>query len=352
MEPKEEWRPVIVRHHGKTFEKAVYEKYEVSDRCRIRNTKTKMVFSNKNDRITLQDGGMRKIFARYRLCLASFYPNKIPDDIDNHHCDHIDGNHYNNVLSNLQWLSNSEHVKKTHAQVNGRRKSKVEKQGKKVKIVDVRNDIYKEFIGREFNSATCAACEMGLHQGAISNSARKNCWVENYKFQYVEEPLLEGEIFTSLGDYQVSNRGRVRMKNGKITTGTDVTGSEYRVVYLKLSHKNKRRKYYVHYLVWIAFHGQKPDGKVVMHDDTKDTLDEEGRQRNWLEDLSLGTPSENTQSYYDNRTDLKRVRCVDNGEEYKSASQAAIKLKLDSSLVHKVCQKKRKTTGGFSFEYV
>lgn len=89
MSDIELWTPVVIRHHGEAFEKDVYENYEVSCRCRIRNAKTKKVLSNKIDYVGLLGGGTRKMLCRYRICKASFYPDEIPEDIDNYDVDHI-----------------------------------------------------------------------------------------------------------------------------------------------------------------------------------------------------------------------------------------------------------------------
>lgn len=350
---KERWTPVIIRHHGTTFETDVFEKYEVSCQCKIRNVNTKKVLSfDKNQRVGLRGGGIRKMIARYRVCLASFYPNDIPVDINSYDVDHIDGDHDNNVLDNLQWLTKSEHAKKTHSQTKEHRKSKVENAGKRVKVVDVKGDDKNEWLGRIFKSATCAAREMKIKRCNITKSVTKGHWVVGkYKFQFVEEELLDGEVFKPLGDYHVSNKGRVKMKSGKITKGSNY-GSGYRRVRIRLYNDIKERSYLIHRLVWIAFNGPIPDGMVVMHDDTYNTLDDEGQQRNYLEDLSIGSWSDNMQSYHNNRSDLKRVRCLDNGKEYFSGAEAARELELHCSKIHSVCKKKRKTTGGYSFEYV
>lgn len=179
-------------------------------------------------------------------------------------------------------------------------------------------------------------------------------WVnKQYKFKYVEEPLLDGEIFKPLGVYQVSSKGRVKMKRGNITVGSNLSGnnSKYRAVLIKLYGDVVKRHYLVHTLVWMAHVGPISNGHVIMHDDKVHTLDEEGCERNHLEDLSVGTQQQNMQSYHDNRTDLKRVRCIDNNTIYFSAAVAARELELDGSHIHKVCCKKLKTTGGKRFEY-
>jgi hypothetical protein len=313
------------------------------------------VLSNKFERIGLTGDGIQKLFRRHRICLASFYPNEIPEDINNYDVDHIDGNHHNNVLSNLQWLSKNEHRIKTNNQTQGKRRSTIENTGKKVKIIEIKGNGNNDFLGKIFNSSVCAGKELRLKHKLINKSARNGYWVNSqYKFKYVTEELFHGEIFKPLGNYKISNKGRIKMRSGKITYGSfnKLSKSKYRTVGIKLEKDTEKKSYPVHRLVWMAFNGPIPEGKVIMHNDTYNTLDKEGCERNWLEDLSLGTQKENMQSYHDNKSDTRGVRCVDTDEDFISAGEAGRKLNLDAGLIAWVCQKKRKTTGGFKFEYI
>ena len=141
------------------------------------------------------------------------------------------------------------------------------------------------------------------------------------------------------------------MKNGLITVGANIPDTVYRDVGIKLKGDTKMRHYRVHDLILTAFVRDVLEGEVGMHNDTYNTLDSTGYQRNWLCDLSWGTQQQNSQSYNDNRTDLKRVRCVDTGDEYRSAGEAGRVMGLVGSSIRKVCNKKLKTTGGQSFEF-
>ena len=349
----EEWVPVVIKHFGPEFEKGVFENYEVSRKCMVRNKKTKLVMSyDKRNCVHLSGATIRKMLLRHRICLGSFFPNEIPINIDEYHCDHIDGNHDNMVLSNLQWLTRGEHSIKTMVQTKDTRKSLVDKQGKIVKIVSVTGTGKVELLNTIYDSVTMASKELGLDSGNISRSARKGYLVNNqYKFEYVTYDLLEGEEFKKIGKYKVSNRGRVKMKSGLITVGADIPNTIYRNIGIKLKGDIKKRPYLVHVLILMAFVGNAPKGHVGMHNDTYNTLDDTGYQRNWVEDLKWGTQSENMQSYNDNRTDLKRVRCVDTNIEYHSIGEASRLLGLNDSNIRAVCQKKRKMCGSKRFEY-
>ncbi len=58
--------------------------------------------------------------------------------------------------------------------------------------------------------------------------------------------------------------------------------------------------YYIHQLVWFAFHDEDPseDGLNILHADEAD-LDKEGCYTNYENTLSKGTQSENIQGYHD-----------------------------------------------------
>jgi hypothetical protein len=345
------WVPVVVKHYGKEFERFIYDTYEISEMSLLRNKKNGRNLTPKNDQIALSYNGVQKKFMRYRVCLMSFFPNKIPKDIHNYDVDHIDGVHSNNHVSNLQWLTKSDHARKTQAQIKGNRKSFVEKKGKRIVIIyDSHSSIIGPCMtGREFDSITCASKTLELNISNIFKSLNKGYLTIRFKFKYIEQDLRPGEYFIPLGPYMVSNRGRYKNKHGKITTGYD-TDRRYRRARVNLNGKTKG--YLMHSLVWMAFNGPVPPGMVVMHNDTYDTLDEFGYERNYLEDLTLGTQKQNTQSYRDNTT-LKRVRCIDDNIEFRCIADAAKYCGVyDSSPISRVCNKKQKTCKGKRFEYI
>ena len=344
----EEWKPVVIKHFGQPF-----EKYEVSRYCMVRNTKTKLVLSHtKLNRVTLYGDTIQKMIKRQRICLGSFFPDDIPDDIEKMNCVFIDGDNTNMVISNLQWMTMSECSKVTNERIKGTRKSQVEKQGKKVKIVSVTGTGNIELLNTIYDSCHCASKILEIRHESISHSAVKGFLVnKQYKFEYVVQDLLPDEVFKKIGDYHVSNKGRVRMQNGLITVGRDIPNTIYRDVGIKLEGDPKTRQYHVHDLILTAHVRAAMEREVGMHNDTYNTLDSTGYQRNWLCDLSWGTQQQNVQSYNDNRTDLKRVRCIETGIEYDNANKAGRLLGLKSGNIGAVCQKKRKTTGDQTIEY-
>lgn len=70
-----------------------------------------------------------------------------------------------------------------------------------------------------------------------------------------------------------------------------------------------------------------------------------------------GSRSEETkkkisESVSKNNAACKRTRCIDTGEEYASAEEAALHFGLNGGDVRKVCTGQQKSTKGLHFEYV
>lgn len=88
------------------------------------------------------------------------------------------------------------------------------------------------------------------------------------------------------GIYEVSNRGRVKsLKYGKERIlKPQQNGIGYFMV--DLCYKNKKKRYYVHRLVWETFNGPIPKGLVINHKS-------EIKKENNLDNLELVTNKEN-----------------------------------------------------------
>ena len=74
-----------------------------------------------------------------------------------------------------------------------------------------------------------------------------------------------------------------------------------------------------------------------------------------IENLAWGDKSDNMQDMIKNgKFDkvMHQVRCVETGIIYKSSREASRKLKISQSGISLCCLNKRKTAGGYHFEYV
>ena len=179
---------------------------------------------------------------RYQLIhviLSSVFPEIMPLD----HGDHIDDNSNNNHITNMQWLSPSDNARKGQ-----------------IKTIEIKNTIV---------------------------DVKKVILPESYSDEIWKKLVLDGKEMK----YQISNRGRIKNSNG-ITYGSLLRGKKYRYTSLSFGKDGSAVKYYLHHLVWIAFNGPIESGKIILHDDFA-PLHPDGTYRNWLEDLRIGTHSEN-----------------------------------------------------------
>lgn len=90
-----------------------YLNYEISNYARIRNKRTnRLLHFDKNgtyDRVNLSNIGKKKNFYVHRLVYCIFNEDY---DLDNYVIDHIDGDPKNNILSNLQKITQQENCLK------------------------------------------------------------------------------------------------------------------------------------------------------------------------------------------------------------------------------------------------
>ena len=103
--------------------------------------------------------------------------------------------------------------------------------------------------------------------------------------------------------FKISNYARIKKPSGVITIGTKNRNKKYRAVALHYKDDDIVRqdtRFYVHRLIWEAFHGAIPTDKEVLHNDSA-PLHEDGSYRNWLCDLSIGTRQENMLQFHSHR---------------------------------------------------
>ena len=125
---------------------------------------------------------------------------------------------------------------------------------------------------------------------------------EGYSSENEEWKFIPHKFYLNMKEqsYSISTFGRVKGPHGIISfQNKNRNGSKYKSITLGTVNKNK--KYYIHRVLWETFYGIIPDGYDICHDDNA-PLNKDGSYRNYLEDLHLGTRSENMKEYHNKDT--------------------------------------------------
>jgi hypothetical protein len=144
----------------------ISDKYEISTGGVITNIKTGKIIKHDNSqrysRVRLfNDNKVGKKFLVHRLVAESFLPKICGKNIVNH----IDGDYYNNDVSNLEWVTQQENVR--HAWDNGlavMTQEKKDKLSKKVIQLTLDGDFVKEW------KSTKEAGANGYTQSSVSQA--------------------------------------------------------------------------------------------------------------------------------------------------------------------------------------
>lgn len=150
------------------------------------------------------------------------------------------------------------------------------------------------------------------------------------------------------GIYQVSNKGRIRNKHGRIRKTGNLNG--YKTINLYKNNKGKTR--YVHRIVAQAFINNYDEKLDVNHIDFN-------RANNNVKNLECVTRGENFRySYYNNRVPLpppqepKEIMCINDKKTFKSIKEAGLYYKINSSLICNQLKGRNKSTHGKVFKYI
>ena len=160
--------------------------YSVSNLGKVRNDKTGKILTpqlhkaSKGDNYLFVNLSKGKVIGRavHRLVAIAFIPN--PDNKPE--VNHIDGNHCNNAVNNLEWVTSQENTLHAYRVLN-RRMGKIASEVNIKKIVRIED-------GKVFNSLIEAAKACGLKgTSGISHCLRGNKWrhtAGGYHWRYYE----------------------------------------------------------------------------------------------------------------------------------------------------------------------
>ena len=314
--------PINLVQKGKQWKKHIYNTYEINMQGKIRKIKTKKEMGTKNNGQTvsfyLKELGQIG-FSVFKLALFSFHPVAAYDDIDFWDYTKIVPMHIDQTLpkqiGNVWWGTKSEH---SSINAQNRKGTVCKGRRKKVQLVEVKGEGNKDLEGMVFEDRYAVEDKLpGVKPHEVRNSIQQGFYAQRkYRFEYFVEEI-EGEVWVPFIDFktgkehcQVSNKGRIRTKKGKVWTGYKApkksANSAGRSVVILKNHTQKQY-WDVSQVVWVAFNKTPiPKGKLILHDDENDgSRNPDGYYRNWLEDLRIGDQKENMQDY---RKREKRLR--------------------------------------------
>lgn len=159
-----------------------------------------------------------------------------------------------------------------------------------------------------------------------------------------KQVIIDGEEW----NYEVSNYGNVRNKK----TGRILKLHETHKGYLEIGlYKNNKAKIYkVHRLVAIMF---------IPNDNTEKTQINhinEIKTDNRVENLEWCTSKENanhgTRTERVSKSNMKKIKCLETGQEFESIKEASIVLGLDTSGIAKCCKGYQEVCGNLHFVYL
>lgn len=164
---------------------------------------------------------------------------------------------------------------------------------------------------------------------------------------YTNEQLYEygiRDIPGYEGLYAVTSCGRVWSYRSKKFLKPNKNNYDY--LYIVLSKNGNPKTKTVHRLVMETYNPcENMKDLQVNHRD-------ENKENNCLNNLEWCTAKYNVNYGTRNERTRKRVRCIETGIIYESLSEASRQTGIAQSSISECCNGKRKTAGGFHWEYI
>jgi len=276
------------------------------------------------------------------------------------HFDHIDDDATNNLITNLQILSEKDNCRKGQQKSIQICKEKGGRNGKKVMLTKLNksNKEYEDF--KEFQSIGALAtfmidnnlCMSGNTYKKISayfrdiiNGLRKAYNKKQYSAYEIEIEDIDDEIwkpipkilyktFNDNKQYFISNKGRVKNLYGDLMIVERDRYDKYSQVKLNTKH------YYIHLLVYISFNPEdlykinfnfnkknKTEDEIkalnlmnIGHNDDspKHKLDGRTFYRNYLEDLYLTTQTDNMTDWHNSKNNKNEIINIETKEKFEN----------------------------------
>lgn len=328
--------------------------YEVSNIGNVRNKTTgKLLALNKR-----KDNGkknyvycniftvnnIKKTLVVHRLVAIAFLEPSL--DVNKTYVDHINGNHHDNCVENLEWVTHSENIKRAH-----QNKDRIST-GKKVEQWNYET---KEYVAT-FNSLremgkVLDVSEKNFHTNLSGRTKYVNTPSGKYFFKYADEKILmkpeelcEFEKIKNIENFLIHKDGRIYNVKRKIIMKPRLDKGYVNVMLIG-------KNYPIHRLVAIQFIPNPENKELVNHKDGN-------KLNNHIDNLEWVTQSENIQHAYDTNlnTKYKSIHMYELSGKYiktfKTIADACRELNLDyklsGSTISRCCEGKNK----YAYNYI
>jgi hypothetical protein len=266
-----------------------FEKYEVSNKGKVRNTATNVILANSLKAgyhyVGLKDKNNKAHSKRLHILVAkAFIPN---NDLNKKFVNHIDGNKLNNDVTNLEWITPEDNVK--HAYDTGLLKAFE----RKVCQYDLEGNLLETF-----DSIKDAHDILGIDDGAIvkvckgnRNTAGGFVWkyLETTERENPDVDLTTMKPIEGFPNYRVSSDGKVYSVNYKKFLKTQKNNDGYETV--QVTNNGNKKDFLMHRLVALSFIENKENKQYVNHIDGN-KLNNNETNLEWV------TNSENVQHFH------------------------------------------------------
>ncbi len=286
--------------------------YEVSTNGEIRNNKTKNVLkAYKTIKGYLKTNATTSTPFIHRIVAITFLenPKKLPT------VNHKNHKRDDNRVENLEWASyGDQNIHKIGSQTNSCSRGVYRKDIKTGAILQEYLSISDAYVWLKFNKYSNCTRNTTL-VGKACRSEINSAY--GFRWSYIDAKPIENEKWipisteckNDLDKYYVSNKGRIRLLDGRISEGGTQGG--YKCIMLNI------KQYRIHRLVALTFLPNPNNYPIVNHIDGNKT-------NNIVENLEWCSQSQNCQHAHDtklNSTSIK-IKLVEHNLEFSSCAKA------------------------------